>query len=548
MPAEEMAAEEEAPTPWYDTGVVWYGKLNGGVLLGGNGDGEFASNGSRWGVKGAHELSEGLSAVYNFEASIDTANATTLDNNRLSYMGLSGGFGNLTMGRIWSASENNAGGWRFLNPWHGSSDTTGRISNAVSYSFSSEMASFQVDAVMGPQDTGNTVDELGFGATINLGDIGRLGFAHRKVEDTLVAGMATPGAMPTAPTTPVTPTTPVAPADDDMMNKSNSDPIQFAGLTSMIHEPGTLEVWQYVHTPADGTAKTVVELYRVPAGNDYYASTDASAVLTDNDVGETADTLATYFDDDKNKAHKVSTAPSKESKVIGGALVAAKDITVVTLTPVAGDRPQPTTYYRVSKGNKYYRTTDTSAADETSNKHMEYSLDNDAPAAFDAATVMLTRVKADGGDAGGGDAGGGDAGGGDAGGGDAGGGDAGGGDAGGMMTKTEVDTPGHTENHVTLQVNLGAMTGTLGYTEKDRNGATMDEKTTFVGLNGAIGDTGMSWTAFSRSVDNAKFKGKDVNSWGASLSKSLGTGTSVYIDYGDDGDDGTTFAGLSVSF
>ena len=539
MPAEEMAAEEEAPTPWYDTGVVWYGKLNGGIHLGGSADGQFKNNGSRWGVKGAHELSEGLSAVYNFEASIDTANATTLDNNRLSYMGLSGGFGNLTMGRIWSASENNAGGWRFLNPWHGSSDTTGRISNAVSYAFSSGMASFQVDAVMGPQDTGNTVDELGFGATINLGDIGRLGFAHRKVEDTLMAGMATPDAMPTAPTTPVTPTTPTAPTGGNMY-KSNSDPIVFGQISadSKIHEPGTLEVWQYVHTPADGTAKTVVELYRVPTGNAYYDSTNTASEVTDGDVGSAEDTVATYFDDDKNEGYKVSTAPSDASKVIGDKVVAAKDITVVTLTKVGGDKPETMTYYRVSKGNKYYRTTDT-AAGETSNKHMEYTADN-APAAFDASTVMLTRVKADGMTDGG------DAGGGDAGGGDAGGGDAGGGDAGGMTTETEVDTPGHTENHVTLQLNLGAMTGTLGYSEIDNNAKEMDKKITFVGLNGAIGDTGMSWTAFSRNVD--EHDGSDTNSWGASLSKSLGTGTSVYIDYGDDGDDGTTFAGLSVSF
>ena len=465
-------------------------------------------------------------------------------------MGLSGGFGNLTMGRIWSASENNAGGWRFLNPWHGSSDTTGRISNAVSYSFSSEMASFQIDAVMGPQDTGNTVDELGFGATINLGDIGRLGFAHRKVEDILMTTMVKSGDVTPKPTTPVTPTTPTTPTDSGMMYKTNSDPIIFGAVsaTSKIHEAETLEVWKYVHTPgADATDKTptIVELYRVPTGNDYFLSTAPANAITEGTFGTDSDQQsADYFDDDKNKAFKVSTVPSKESKVIGGKLVKAGDITVVTLTPTSGDKQQPTTYYRVSKGNTYYRTTNTAPTGSLSNKHTEYAYTDGSagtpPADFDAPTVELTRVKADGmtGDGDGMTDGDGMAGDGD--------GMTDGDGTDGMTTKTEVKTPGHTENHVTLQVNLGAMTGTLGYSEIDNNAEKMDKKITFLGLNGAIGDTGMSWTAFSRNVD--EHDGSDTNSWGASLSKSLGTGTSVYIDYGDDGDDGTTFAGLSVSF
>ena len=56
---------------------------------------------SRWGVKGSSEVSEGLTAVYRYEEALNLGTTTLADaNNRLSYVGLSGGFGMVTLGRI----------------------------------------------------------------------------------------------------------------------------------------------------------------------------------------------------------------------------------------------------------------------------------------------------------------------------------------------------------------------------------------------------------------------------------------------------------------
>ena len=108
-------------------------------------------NGSRWGVKGSNEVSEGLTAVYQFEESMDLSSATVNDGNRLSYIGLSGGFGSITMGRIWSATYNHVGALTDYGVWSGNAGlTTGRISNAVSYAAATGPVSFQVDLVMEP--------------------------------------------------------------------------------------------------------------------------------------------------------------------------------------------------------------------------------------------------------------------------------------------------------------------------------------------------------------------------------------------------------------
>ena len=63
--------------------------------------------GSRWGIKGSSEVSEGLTGVYKFETRIN-ANATStnakggIDDSQSTnqlYVGLSGGFGSLTLGK-----------------------------------------------------------------------------------------------------------------------------------------------------------------------------------------------------------------------------------------------------------------------------------------------------------------------------------------------------------------------------------------------------------------------------------------------------------------
>ena len=135
----------------------WYGSLRAGIKT--SDTTGVANAGSRWGVKGSSEISEGLTAVYRFEHGIDSTNANLGESGRLSYVGLSGGFGSLTIGRIWSASYNSVGAItdnsNFIG---GDSETSYTHGSVVSYAVSVENISIQVDAIMnkgwGARNTG----------------------------------------------------------------------------------------------------------------------------------------------------------------------------------------------------------------------------------------------------------------------------------------------------------------------------------------------------------------------------------------------------------
>ncbi len=165
----------------------WYGSLRGGVEVGGGNDASFKDGGSRWGIKGSSEISEGLSAVYRFEHKISTTDASQ-PGGRLAYAGLSGGFGTVSLGQVWSASFNHVGGITDGSWFYGDSETSYRVGNALSYAISAGAISMQLDAIMdGGKDTGDSVDQLEFGMTVNLGDIGKLGLAYVDTKDETVS-------------------------------------------------------------------------------------------------------------------------------------------------------------------------------------------------------------------------------------------------------------------------------------------------------------------------------------------------------------------------
>ncbi|PWV64512.1 porin [Plasticicumulans acidivorans] len=60
---------------------------------------------SRLGVKGSEDLGGGLKAIYTYEfgVNIDGNSSGNPFNQRLSYLGLTGGFGTVQLGRMWSA-------------------------------------------------------------------------------------------------------------------------------------------------------------------------------------------------------------------------------------------------------------------------------------------------------------------------------------------------------------------------------------------------------------------------------------------------------------
>ena len=164
----------------------WYGSLRGGVEVGGGNDASFKDGGSRWGIKGSSEISEGLSAIYRFEHKISTTNASQ-PGGRLAYAGLSGSFGTVSLGQVWSASFNHVGGITDGSWFYGNSETSYRVGNALSYAMSAGAISMQLDAVMdGGTDTGESVDQLEFGMTVSLGDIGKLGLAYVDTKDSMV--------------------------------------------------------------------------------------------------------------------------------------------------------------------------------------------------------------------------------------------------------------------------------------------------------------------------------------------------------------------------
>ena len=86
---------------------------------------------------------------------------------RLSYVSLSGGFGSITLGQIWSASERHYGFAVDPSYYNGTSAGAGsRSSNTVSYSSSAGDVSFQIDKVTGDGA------RIALGTSANLGPVG----------------------------------------------------------------------------------------------------------------------------------------------------------------------------------------------------------------------------------------------------------------------------------------------------------------------------------------------------------------------------------------
>ena len=168
----------------------WYGSLRAGWESNADGQAGVVDNGSRWGIKGSSEASEGLTAVYRFETKINSSNASS-PGGRLSYVGLSGGFGTVTIGQVWSASYNHFGGVVDQGHKFSDSETTFRPSNTISYAVNVGSVSFQADISGNPGGgwsetvSGDTataedkdIDASQFGATMALGENGKIALAH----------------------------------------------------------------------------------------------------------------------------------------------------------------------------------------------------------------------------------------------------------------------------------------------------------------------------------------------------------------------------------
>ena len=259
----------------------WYGSLRGGVEVGGGNDASFKDGGSRWGIKGSSEISEGLSAIYRFEHKISTTDASQ-PGGRLAYAGLSGSFGTVSLGQIWSASFNHVGGITDGSWFYGNSETSYRVGNALSYAMSAGAISMQLDAVMdGGTDTGESVDQLEFGMTVSLGDIGKLGLAYIDTKDSMVTNSVFMEGTPTmVGVTPGMPNTPTV-VETTTPGMPNTPTVVETTTPGSVNTPTVVETT----TPGSVNTPTVVETTtRGSVNTPTVVSSTATGIITGGDV------------------------------------------------------------------------------------------------------------------------------------------------------------------------------------------------------------------------------------------------------------------------
>lgn len=171
-----------------DSGPTLYGRINLAVEV--NDDDSLDSTTldlfdvvSRFGIKGEEDLSNGLSAIYHYEFRVNAdqgglISAATGRTQRLSYVGLNGNFGELTLGAQWSTFSNFVG--TNLDPtytlgYFGYSTYSGgdyRIEESVKYSGNfgpvSVGASIQLD---GNNQADDSIDRWQVGVSYSLNSL-----------------------------------------------------------------------------------------------------------------------------------------------------------------------------------------------------------------------------------------------------------------------------------------------------------------------------------------------------------------------------------------
>ncbi len=423
-------------------------------------DAKFYDGYSRWGIKGSNEISEGLSAVYRFEHKFSTEDAGQAG-GRLAFVGLDGGFGKLTLGQIWSASYNHAGVIRDIGNYYSDSDTSFRIGNALSYAYSNDVFSVQFDTIMeGGKDSGNAIDQWELGATVNIGDIGKVAFAHVKKEDVKTG------------------------------NK-------------MVRVTRWINSSEWTYSPKkwsdDEARKTTRESTAFKNGKVMRVVVQPITVYVNL---ENAGIKANYDAENKQLADKVADDADGNVKLVGSS---ATDKQLMKV----GDGP-PATF---QLGNVQCATTP--------------PIDKEKCAETTAYKAVLKKNT--------------------------------------IKNEAFYFVPGHVEDemdygekssHVSASFELGAVTLGLGHsTTKSMDPMkTKKAKTNYIGVSGGIGDTGLDWRAWYRTMEayNDDDMMEKSKPWGIGLGKSLGGGATAYVEHWNDGAKGAkksgTVVGLRVDF
>ncbi len=109
---------------------------------------------------------------------------------------------------------------------------------------------------------------------------------------------------------------------------------------------------------------------------------------------------------------------------------------------------------------------------------------------------------------------------------------------------------GAKKTHISAEFGLGAVTLGLGHSQEESNDpmVTGKTKTNYLGMQGSLGDTGLNWLAWGRSVEAPS--GTKTNPWMVGINKSLGGGAFTFVEHtnADDDSGGTTHVAFGVNF
>ena len=534
-------------------------------------------------------MSEGLSAVYKFETRIGSGGSASQGTNQL-YAGLSGGFGSLTLGKFHNAAYNGAGAIRDIGYWYSSGDAKSKVGDTVSYAFSSDAANFQVDAIMdGAKDSGRAIDQVQFGVSVSLGEIGKVGLGYENVEDytvqesvtvTKITGMAT-GSLTGESKLKGNFSTEITGAINNAIENNGNYSISL-GSSNVVGS-----VTAMVSIPDYDNDMTTAPM--MPRGECRVFNSDGGIITTR--LTTSAGCTVTPSDQDGDEV--AWTLNPNVSQVQEGTEMLTNDGVVANLMPEimlggTNDVEHMFDGNMVTRQLGWEDATGNACDPDASGacNHVIQYLDGDTVVAssglmgnldevthtstvnFDASSLMVkdgtlvvmqdgavttlenvltvtsntdglgVEINSD--------------------------------DVtvdhdgvvvnvdGSTLTGKTTTSPktseikdGYKATHVSVQLNLGAMTLGLGYSEKESNKTgSMDQKTTYLGASGSIGDTGMGWRAWTRDISNRGNKAGDANPWGIGINKDLGGGAFTFVEHhnNDDENSGSTIVALGVNF
>lgn len=172
-------------TSWADT--TFYGSFRGGVMYTDPESGDdfwrIQDNGSRWGVRGAEDLGNGLSATYHLEARVNLGEFNQgfggpAFGGRLLWMGLEGGFGAVRIGTQWSPYYIDVTGrmdlFNAVGIFDNNYTSVYRKNNALLYQTPGSLDMFKFSAMVNMDGAAgkSSVDEYNLGITANFGPAG----------------------------------------------------------------------------------------------------------------------------------------------------------------------------------------------------------------------------------------------------------------------------------------------------------------------------------------------------------------------------------------